>query len=80
MSLCKHNFFFKCVTVGVEEGQNEDGKEVLEKLTDLRGKLQAALSDYQVLVQLLLSFFKNVTEVIFYLVFGYLRCLDDLLL
>lgn len=47
----------------MEEGQNEDGKEVLEKLTDLRGKLQAVLSDYQVLMQLLMSFFKNVSEV-----------------
>ncbi|KAJ1525037.1 hypothetical protein ONE63_009883 [Megalurothrips usitatus] len=45
-----------------DEKQNEDGKDVLEKLTDLRGKLQTVLSDYQVLVQLLLSFFKNVIE------------------
>ncbi|KAK3921141.1 Muscle M-line assembly protein unc-89, partial [Frankliniella fusca] len=45
-----------------EESQNEDGKDVLQKLTDLKGKLQSVLSDYQVLVQLLLSFFKNVSE------------------
>lgn len=54
---------FSCCIVAAEEGQNEDGKDVLEKLTDLQGKLQTVLSDYQVLVQLLLSFFKNVSEV-----------------